>query len=100
MRELSKLTGGSRQELVVGSTEFVCPAGFAAFACRVRVDGTDIATLDEVRTKGTAAVEVTTKTWQNVALAAGDEIFFEYPVTAITLTNATDSVFLYLEPYL
>lgn len=100
MDNIGKLLGGSRQELIVGSTKWSAPAGFAAFYCKVRVDATKIATLDEVRVKGAAAVAVTTKTWEDKDLLAGDEILFEYPVTSITLTNAGDSLWVYLVPYL
>lgn len=100
MNDLKKLAGGCRQELVVGSTKYTIPTGYAAYALRVRVNDTKIAAIEEVRTKGAAAIEVTTKTWEDKDLIAGDEIFFEFPVRSVTLTNAGDSVFLYLEPYL
>ncbi len=100
MNELKKLAGGSRQELVVGSTKYNIPSGFAAYALRVRVDETNIAAIEEVRSKGAEAVEVTDKSWQGEDLMSGEEIFFEHPIRSITLTNATDSIFLYLRPYL
>ena len=96
MDTLSKLLGG-RCELVVGATEFTVPTGFVAYAAIVRVDGTIVAAVKERATQ-LAAASVTGKTWQSVALKAMDYIPFEKPVTSITLTGATDSVFLYLEP--
>jgi hypothetical protein len=87
---------GGRMETVVGATEFVIPTGYAAYGCTIQVDGTIIKEIKE-RTGSTAAVAKTNKTWM-IAKNTGNYISFEFPVTAITLTGATDSVDLYLEP--
>lgn len=95
MDALNRVIGG-RMETVVGATEFVVPTGYAAYGCTIQVDGTIIAAIKE-RTGSAAAVAKTDKTWM-VAKNAGNYISFEFPVTAITLTGATDSVDLHLEP--
>ncbi len=95
MNELNRIVG-KRAEMVVGATKFTIPTGFSAYAMVVRVDGTIVATLSEMRGNA-AAVAVTTKTWEGIALIKGDYVPFEFPVVDITLTGATDSVILYLE---
>jgi hypothetical protein len=98
-----KLLGGSRQELYTGVGAHTPPSGFAFYGIKVRVAAstTLIASLSEKRSKNAVAVVVTNKTWEGtVGLVEGDFINFEYPVTSITLTNATDSIWAYCIPYL
>jgi hypothetical protein len=96
---MDKLLGGKKQILHTGSTEWTAPDGFAAYGIGIRVDATEIATLDELRSgRDKAATANTGYSWMGVAtLLAGESIIFEHPVTAITLTNATDSIWIYCE---
>lgn len=100
MEYTAKLLGGSKQVLHTGTAAWTAPAGFAAFALECRVDAVHIDTLSEIKQKGVAAAAVTTYTWENVdVLLTGEQILFDFPVTSITLKNATDSIWLFLEPF-
>lgn len=100
MDKLSEILGGARQKLCTGASAHTPPEGFKFYAIDIRVDATEITTLDEVRKKGEAAVTVTDKSWENVSeLLAEDYIHFEFPVSSITLKNATDSFWGYCIPY-
>jgi hypothetical protein len=77
--------------MVVGHSATAMPTGYKCYAVIIRVDSTAIAS---VTISGAA---VTNLSWETVALLRGDYIPFETPITSITLTNDTDSVFCYLE---
>ncbi len=96
MNTLEKLIGSSGCFVVDGASEATMPAGYAAYAIRVASDNTEIATLDEL-IEG-VATELVDASWESLALSRGDFISFTNPVVAITLTNAGDRVFCYLEP--
>jgi len=99
MDELHKLRGGARQEYYIGVGPHVPPAGFAFYGITIRVTATTIASISEKQFSNAAAVAITDKTWEGKTdLQPFEYINFEFPVTSITLTNATDSIFAYCEP--
>ena len=94
--ESEKLIGSDGCEIVVGATPYVVPVGYVAYACSVRVDGTMIKSITQL--KGNVSTIITTKSWENISLLAGvDYIPFQYPITSITLNGTLDSVTLWLE---
>jgi hypothetical protein len=95
MNTLEKMLGAKGCYLIVGDSEKEMPVGYAAYGAVVGIDDTEISTLDHL-IAGTPT-ELADATWESVALKQGDFIPFEYPVVAITLTNATDRLFCYLE---
>jgi len=96
MNIIDKMIGTNGCFLVDGSSEATMPEGYAAYAIIVAADSTEIATLDELIAG--VATELADASWEGVALSRGDFIPFNNPVVAITLTNAGDRIFCYLEP--
>jgi hypothetical protein len=96
MNTLDKIVGTHGTFLVDGATKTILPTGMAAFAIVVGTDLTTIDAVDEIINNAVVALD--SATWEGVALAKGDYIAFANPINAITLTNAGDRVFLYLEP--
>jgi len=96
MNTLDKLIGTNGCYYVLGDTTVLLPTGYAAYGMVVNVDDTEVTEVEQL----VAGVPETLDdaTWEGVALTRGDYIPFINPVISITLTNATDSVFLYLEP--
>lgn len=94
--ESEKLIGSDGCEILVGNAPYTIPAGYIAYACSVRVDGTMIKSITELR--GDTPTVVTTKSWENISLLAGiDYIPFLFPITSITLNGVTDSITLWLQ---
>ena len=90
-------TGGC--QLVVGASATAVKTGFCAYACKVRIDDTQIKSVTPGEVVDSDETAVTTETWENVALIAGtDYIPFSNPIVSITLNAADDSVMLYLQP--
>jgi hypothetical protein len=85
---------GEKCQIVVGHTATPITTGYQAYACKVRIDDTQIKSITE-----TGGNVVTDESWQSVALKAGiDYIPFSNGITSITLNADADSVILYLEP--
>ena len=100
MNTLNKLLGGSEQILLTGTTPWVAPTGIAAFAVTIRVDASRIDTLTERKLKSQAGTANTSYSWEAVdTLLKGETIIFRYPVTGITLHNATDSIWIHCQNY-
>jgi len=98
MDAISKIAGEGRQILHTGVGEWTAPTGYQAYGVKIRVNATRIDTLDEITTGGGTAAAKTDYTWEGVdTLLAGETINFEYPVTAITLHGAADSIWIYCE---
>jgi hypothetical protein len=94
---MDKNLGGSRQEKYNGVGPHIPPEGFAFYGIKIRVDSTEIVSLDEqVSASVTDKVTVVNKTWENASdLLAQEFINFEHPVVSITLKNAGDSIWAY-----
>jgi hypothetical protein len=86
-----KLIAARGCQIVVGNTATPVLTGYEAFGATVRIDATQI---KSIKQNGT---DVTTKTYENVALIVSEYISFETPITSITLNGATDSVMLWLK---
>ncbi len=92
----SKIIGGNPQ-IVVGHAATPVKTGYQAYACKVRVNDTQIKSVTQLSAGVSSAV--TNESWENVALIAGiDYVPFSPPIVSITLNADTDSVMLFLEP--
>lgn len=99
MNPQSKMLGGARQEYYIGVGPHVAPSGFSFFGIKIRIAATTIASISEKQSKDKDAVAVTSKSWEGKTdFEANEFIYFEFPVTSITLTNAGDSIWAYCEP--
>jgi hypothetical protein len=93
---MDKGLGGDKQMKFVGVGPHLAPEGFAFYGVKIRVDATEITTLDEKVDKNATPVAATDYTWENDDdLLAGEFIQFDHWVTSITLKNSTDSIWAY-----
>ena len=89
---------GSKPQLIVGVGPHTVLSGYKCYACKVRVNDTQIKSYTKIENDNGEVEVVTDDTFENVALIAGvDYIPFEDPITSITLNSATDSLMLFLE---
>ena len=96
--QTSKLLGCTRQVLLTGSGQQFIPGGMQCWGIAMRVDATEITTVTE--NKNGSPNVVTNYSWESVTtLLAGDFIMLETPITDLTLTNATDSIWCYCEDF-
>lgn len=88
---------GSKCQLVVGVGPTAIISGYKAYACKIRIDATQIKSYTKIESDDGSVSVVTDDSWESVALIAGEYIPFEDSITSITLNAAGDSVMLFLE---
>jgi hypothetical protein len=94
----SKMIGAAGCQLVAASGVTAVKTGYQAWGCMVRVDNTQILSVNKIETDTAASGVVTDESWENVNLLANiDFISFEDPITSITLVSGTPSVMLFLD---
>jgi hypothetical protein len=91
---------GLKPQIVVGVGPHTITSGYKAYACKVRVDNTQIKSYTRIKNDAGDTEVVTNDTFESINLLAGiDYIPFEDPIVAITLNSVADSITLFLEPY-
>ncbi len=93
-----RMIGVAGCQLVVGIGPTAVKTGYQAYGAMVRVDNTQIMSVNKIETDTNASGVVTDESWQAKDLKASiDYIPFEDPITSITLASAAHSVMLFLE---
>lgn len=90
-----RIIGGAESQVIVGVAAFAVQGGMRGYALTVRTQGTIIAAITVQNEDGIARAYA--PTWLGIALNQGDYFVSQFPITAITLTAAADSVTLHCD---
>lgn len=94
----NRIIGGAESQVVVGVAAFAVQNGMRCYALTVRATGTIISAISVQDDDGNVRAYV--PTWLGISLNQGDYFVSLFPISAITLTAATDSVTLHCDkPY-
>lgn len=96
---ISEKALGSKQRFKTGVGAITIEAGYQCWGIQINNDATRISTLTENPSiAGAAQSPVTNYSFEGVdTLKAGNFILFDIPVISLTLVNAADSIFYYIE---
>jgi len=95
MYKLSDIAGGDFSDWVYGTSEYVVPTGFEAYALDPGSSGVTIDTGEWItdREGGVSTITATYKSqWVDQSVTGGT-IFFDKPVTSITLSAGTGMIY-------
>lgn len=90
-----RIIGGAESQVIVGVAAYAVTGNMRAYALTVRTQGTVIAAITVQDDQGIARAYA--PTWLGIALNQGDYFVSQFPITAMTLTAATDSVVLHCD---
>lgn len=88
---------GRVSQIVTGVAKTAIKAGYYAYGCTCRVDGSKIASLE--KTVGTAVSADNDESITGIAMFQGEYQPFVNKVTSVTQTAATDSITYWLKPF-